>query len=82
MGDWQRLANDGNHTRLQYNLPSTFSLKYNVAIQQILKLKMPFPTAVMQEELDFYIQSKMNTYGTPLDDRFAPMSYIIYYSIN
>jgi hypothetical protein len=72
INDWLSMANDGNHYRLQYNLPNTFSLKYNVAIQQVLDLQVAFPlTTVLQQELDYYLSSQLNVYGVPLDDRAA-----------
>lgn len=71
IADWQRLANDGDHSRLQYNLPNTFSLKYNIAIQRLLDLKVGFPQETLQQEEKFYLDDKLNAYGTPLDDRYS-----------
>jgi hypothetical protein len=65
--DWMSMANDGNHYRLQYNLPNTWSIKYNLVWDYILDLNL-FPTAVATNELSYYI-SKANQYGVPLDSR-------------
>ena len=40
MQDWLTLANDGSHTRLQYDKPNTWSLKYNLLFQYILGLQV------------------------------------------
>lgn len=66
-GDWLRMANDTDHYRLQYNLPNTWSMKYNILFQYILRLEL-FPDTVMQQELAYY-QTKRQVYGVPLDDR-------------
>lgn len=64
---WLRLANDTNHYRLQYNLPGTWSLKYNVLFQPQLNLTL-FPDSVFTLEQAFYA-GKRNRYGVPLDNR-------------
>ena len=42
MQSWMQMANDGNHYRLQYNLPNTWSQKYNLLYQYVLDLAV-FP---------------------------------------
>lgn len=54
-------------TRLQYDLPHTWSLKYNLLYQYILNMKI-FPASLMDNEVAFY-KTKFNTYGLPLDNR-------------
>ena len=61
------MANDTTHYRLQYNLPGTWSQKYNIIFQYILGLGL-FPEDVMMAE-SIYYQKQMNTYGIPLDNR-------------
>jgi hypothetical protein len=64
---WMKNASDGDHYRLQYNLPNSWSLKYNLMYQRFLGLEL-FPDSVFQSECDYYLE-KMNAYGVPLDDR-------------
>lgn len=45
----------------------TYSLKYNLAFDRLLGLKL-FPAALCEREVDFYL-TKMNEYGVPLDNR-------------
>lgn len=64
---WMKNASDGDHYRLQYDSPDTWSLKYNLMYQRYLGLDL-FPDAVFESECDYY-QKKMNAYGVPLDNR-------------
>ena len=64
---WLSNASDGDHYRLQYNLPNTWSMKYNILYQRVLNISV-FPDLVMDSEEDYY-QTKMNPYGVPLDCR-------------
>ena len=45
----------------------TFSLKYNLAFDRVLGLKL-FPKELCEREVDYYL-TKMNEYGVPLDNR-------------
>eukprot|EP01064_Diplonema_japonicum_P030838 TRINITY_DN5335_c0_g1_i1.p1 TRINITY_DN5335_c0_g1~~TRINITY_DN5335_c0_g1_i1.p1 ORF type:complete len:706 (+),score=154.99 TRINITY_DN5335_c0_g1_i1:38-2119(+) len=58
---------NGIHTKLQYNLNSTWSQKYNLLWDGIFDLSL-VPSGVLANELAFYM-TKMNEYGVPLDDR-------------
>lgn len=62
------MANSTDHYRLQYNLPSSWSLKYNMAFQYILDIPV-FPASVMEMEIAYYRSQQLNTYGVPLDVR-------------
>ena len=64
---WMQMANDGDHTRLAFNLPGTWSQKYNLVWDRILGLNL-FPASLTQEELHFYLQHQ-NAFGLPLDNR-------------
>jgi hypothetical protein len=56
------------HYLRQFNLPGTFSLKYNMLYHDLLDLQV-FPPSVMQTEFEYYTTQQWYTYGTPLDDR-------------
>lgn len=45
----------------------TYSLKYNLAFDKILGLKL-FPSKLCEREVDYYL-TKINEYGIPLDNR-------------
>ena len=64
---WIKTARDGTHYRLQYDLPGTWSQKYNLVYQNILSLKL-FPDDVAKLESDYY-QTRMLEFGVPLDSR-------------
>ncbi|HTW45903.1 MAG TPA: DUF4965 domain-containing protein [Acidobacteriaceae bacterium] len=64
---WMRMAADGDHTRLAFNLPGTWSQKYNLVWNSILGLEL-FPPSLAQSEVRFYL-THQNKFGLPLDYR-------------
>lgn len=66
---WIQMANNGDHTRLAFDRPGTWSQKYNLVWDRILGLNL-FPQQVAQKEIAWY--QKQGTYfGFPLDNRMA-----------
>ena len=64
---WLKRARDGEGTRLAFNQPDTWSLKYNLVWDRLLGLGL-FPEAELRRELSFY-HAKAEAYGVPLDGR-------------
>jgi hypothetical protein len=64
---WVDMAQEGDHYKLAFNSPGTWSQKYNLVWDQILGYNL-FPKSVRETELSFYM-GKINRYGLPLDSR-------------
>jgi hypothetical protein len=64
---WVTMAIEGDHYKLAFNSPGTWSQKYNLVWDQILEYNL-FPENVRKTEAAYYMQ-KLNSYGLPLDSR-------------
>lgn len=64
---WMTMDKEGDHYKLAFNSPGTWSQKYNLVWDDLLGYNL-FPKSVRDSEIAFY-QTKINRYGLPLDSR-------------
>ena len=64
---WVEMADDGDHFRLTFDRPDTWSQKYNMIWDKLWQTHL-FPNNAMDVEVKYYL-TKQNKYGLPLDIR-------------
>jgi len=75
---WILSADNGDHFRLAFDKPDSWSQKYNMVWDEVLGFNL-FPDEVKNKETGFYLKQQ-NHYGLPLDNRstYTKLDWIIW----
>jgi hypothetical protein len=75
---WVPMAKNGDHYRLAFDKPDTWSQKYNLVWDKILGLNL-FAHEIARTEMAFY-KTHQNAFGLPLDNRmlYTKLDWVIW----